>query len=325
MSIVERIGLEHPVVQAGMGGGIAGPALAGTVSAAGALGTVGILPPAAFASALGEARRRAGAGRPVSANLLLPFTRPAHVRACIEARVEVVVLHAGRSPKIIRQLRAAGVEVLHTVGTVAEARQALEDGASGLVVQGTDAGGHTVAVHPTDAALTRVREAVGSVSVWAAGGAVDADDVRRLMDLGAEAVVAGTRFVLTDECDAHPAYKQALVAGSETVDTRLFGFGWPMRHRVLVNAAVERWGEGPRLMREINARSARLGGVLPLKLMETYPRLQTLHAPLLTPGPALAGMPERTVAITPLYAGRGVGRMQELTSAADAVRALTPG
>lgn len=114
MSLAERIGLTHPIVQAGMGGGIAGAPLAGAVSAAGALGTVGILPPAAFSRALREARELAGPGRPVAANLLLPFTRPAHVRACIDARVAVVVLHAGRSPAVIRELRAAGIEVLHT-------------------------------------------------------------------------------------------------------------------------------------------------------------------------------------------------------------------
>lgn len=322
MSIVERIALRHPVVQAGMGGGIAGARLAGAVSAAGALGTVGILPPTAFAAALREAQRLAGPGRPVAANLLLPFTRPAHVRACIDAQVPVVVLHAGRSPAVVRELRAAGVEVLHTVGTEAEAREALADGVSGLVAQGLEAGGHTVGAHATGDALARILAVAGPVPVWAAGGVADAADVRGLLDAGAEAVVAGTRFVLTDECAAHPGYKQALIAGSETVTTKLFGFGWPMRHRVLVNAAVRRWGDGPRAMAMLNERSARLGGLLPLRLMETYPRLQTLRAPLLTPGPALAGMPDRTVAVTPMYAGQGVGRMHEVLPAAAAVARL---
>ncbi|MBA2349728.1 MAG: nitronate monooxygenase, partial [Solirubrobacterales bacterium] len=289
------------------------------------LGTVGILPPTAFASALREAQRQAGDARPVAANLLLPFTRSAHVRACIEARADVVVLHGGRAPKVVKRLRAAGIEVLHTVGTVPEARQALDDGVSGLVVQGTEAGGHTVAVHPTARALELVLEAVGAVPTWAAGGVAHADDVRKLLEIGAEAVVAGSRFVLTEECGAHPAYKQALVTGTETVETQLFGFGWPMRHRVLVNAAVRRWGEGPQLMRAINARSGWVGGLLPLQLMETYPLAQTLRVPLLTAGPALVGMPDRTVAVTPLYAGRGVSRMHDILSAADAVRALAPG
>ena len=82
MDVRDRFGLEHPVVQAGMGGGVAGGPLAGAVSAAGALGTVGIMAPKAFAHALQGAVGLAP-GRPVAANLLAPFTRRAHVDACI--------------------------------------------------------------------------------------------------------------------------------------------------------------------------------------------------------------------------------------------------
>lgn len=71
MDFLGRFGLDCPVVQAGMGGGVDGAELAGAVSAAGALGTVGMLAPSAFAAALAQARRRA-AGRQVAANLLVP-------------------------------------------------------------------------------------------------------------------------------------------------------------------------------------------------------------------------------------------------------------
>jgi nitronate monooxygenase len=321
MSIVERLGLQHPIVQAGMGGEIAGAPLAGAVSAAGALGTVGIARPAAFAAALREARELAG-GRAVAANLLLPFVKRAHVRACIDAAVPVVVLHAGRSPELVRELRAAGIDVLHTVGTAEDARQAIADGVSGLVAQGLDAGGHLVGVQSTTDTLATVLEAAGATPVWAAGGVADGLDVQRLLAGGAEAVVSGTRFLLTEESGAHPAYKQALVDGSRTVDTKLFGFGWPMRHRVLVNAAVERWGEGPAMVRAMNRSSARLGGLLPLGLMALYPKLHSIRLPVYTPGPALVGMPERTIATSPLYAGESVARLHDVLSAKDAVKAL---
>ncbi len=322
MSLAARLGLEHRIVQAGMGGGIAGAELAGAVSAAGALGTVGIMPPKPFAAALREAQALAGLGRPIAANLLLPFTKRAHVRACIEARVPVVVLHAGRAPQVIAELRAAGIDVLHTVGTVEEAREALSDGVSGLVVQGLEAGGHTVAAMGAHDALAAIRDVAEDRPVWAAGGVADAADVRALLDAGADAVVAGTRFVLTDECGVHPGYKAALIAGRETVETKLFGFGWPMRHRVLPNAAVERWGDGPTVVRALNERTARLGGLLPLGLMKVYPRGQAVRSPVFTAGPALAGMSDRTVGVTPLYAGAGVARMTDVRPAADVVAAL---
>lgn len=322
MSIAGRLGLEHRIVQAGMGGGIAGAQLAGAVSAAGALGTVGIMAPKPFATALDDAGACAGSGRPVAANLLLPFTKPAHVRACIQARVPVVVLHAGRSPEVVRELRAAGIDVLQTVGTPEDARAALDDGVSGLVAQGDDAGGHIVGVQETGATLRAVLEVAGETPVWAAGGVADAADVQRLLAAGADAVVAGTRFVVTHECGVHPGYKAALTAGSATLATKLFGFGWPMRHRVLVNAAVERWGEGPRVMQALNERTATLGGRLPLGLMAAYPYTQSVRIPMFTPGPALAGMPARTLGTTPLYAGESVARMKEIVSAADAVALL---
>jgi NAD(P)H-dependent flavin oxidoreductase YrpB (nitropropane dioxygenase family) len=322
MSIAARLGLEHPIVQAGMGGGIAGAKLAGAVSAAGGLGTVGIMSPKPFAHALHDAQALAGPDRPIAANLLLPFTKQAHIRACIRARVAVVVLHAGRSPEVIRALRGAGIDVLHTVGTAAEAREAIADGVSGLVAQGSDAGGHIVGVQPTGSALTDVLAVADGTPVWAAGGVADAADVQRLHGLGADAVVAGTRFVLTDECAVHPAYKQALVDGTETVDTKLFGFGWPMRHRVLVNGAVRRWGDGPPAVRRLNEQSARLGGLLPLNLMAMYPYVQSTRLPIFTPGPPLEGMPPRTIEATPLYAGESVARMHDILPAADAVAML---
>lgn len=324
MSITARIGLQHPVVQAGMGGGVAGAPLAGAVSAAGGLGTVGIMAPRAFRIALGEARERAGRDRPIAANLLVPFTKRAHVDACIRARVAVVVLHGGHRPAVIRALTEAGVHVLETVGTREEARRALAAGVAGLVAQGGDAGGHLVGVQDTPQTLAAILEVAGTAPVRAAGGVANTDDAWRLMEAGADAVVAGTRFVLTTECAAHPDYKRALVHGTRTVDTRLFGFGWPMRHRVLVNAAVERWRDGPRAIAALNARTGPLGARLPLGLMKRYPRLQHLTVPVFTAGPALEGMPPRVLAVTPLYAGATVARLNDIVSAADAVALLTP-
>lgn len=322
MSLTARLDLEHPVVQAGMGGGIAGPRLAGAVSGAGGLGTVGIMGPAAFGPALAAAQSRAGAGRAVAANLLVPFTRRAHVAACIEARIPVVVLHAGRRPGLVRTLRAAGIDVLATVGTAADAVQARRDGVSGLVAQGREAGGHLVGVDDTPTALAAVLDAADGLPVWAAGGVADAADVRRLLDAGADAVVAGTRFLLTEESGAHPEVKRRMVAGSTTVETSLFALGWPMRHRVLVNEAVERWGDGPRAVRLLNAASARVGSLLPLTAMGVFARAQDVRVPLFSPGPALAGMPASTAAVTPLYAGESVARMDDVVPAAMALARL---
>jgi len=321
--VIDHLDLEHPVVQAGMGGGISGGRLAGAVSAAGGLGTVGIMEPSRFAAELAAARSTAGPGRPVAANLLVPFARDAHAQACEDAGVAVVTLFAGFAPELVQRLRRRGIDVWHQVGTPEEARRALADGASGLIAQGAEAGGHLLGVTTTVQALADVlAEAEGRVPVLAAGGADDGPSARALREAGAAATVSGTRFLLTHESAAHPAYKQACLDGSETVDTMLFALGWPMRHRVLVNDAVRRWPVVPDGVRRVNARTGRLGRILPLRAMALFPRLQTATVPLLSPGPPIEGMPARTVRVSPLYAGVGVKDMTTLMSAGDVVRAL---
>jgi len=158
MDLLDRLGLETPVVQAGMGGGLAMAELAAAVSNAGGLGTVGILPDAgAFANDLRRARAMA-AGRPVAANLLLPFARRAHFDACIEAGVDAVVLFCGSAPHGVRRLRDAGILVLAQVGTVPQALHAIADGVDGLIAQGREAGGHLLGVEATTTFLGKALE-----------------------------------------------------------------------------------------------------------------------------------------------------------------------
>ena len=64
--ILERLGVERPVVQAGMGGGLSRARLAAAVSEAGGLGTIGFLPPGALRAEIRAVRERTS--RPVAAN-----------------------------------------------------------------------------------------------------------------------------------------------------------------------------------------------------------------------------------------------------------------
>jgi NAD(P)H-dependent flavin oxidoreductase YrpB (nitropropane dioxygenase family) len=325
--LLSEIGVERPVVQAGMAGGVAGGELAGAVSAAGGLGTVGMMGVKAFASALSKARRGAG-GRPVAANLLVPFIRAAHVRVCAEAGVALVVLHGGRSQRWLSELRRRGLCVLATVGTPQEAVQALADGVDGLVVQGAEAGGHLVGVEPIQAALPRIRELAGEAPLLAAGGVAEAADVRRLLDLGADAVVAGTRFLLTEESLAHELYKQRVLAAERTLATDLFGFGWPMRHRVVPNAATERWcaseERGPLAARLLGRLSAPVGRLAPMEQMGRLASVQRVGVPVFSPALPLQGMPDASTDRCALYAGDSALRMHDVVPARRAVEQLAP-
>ncbi len=325
MLLLEELGLEHPIVQAGMGGGIATANLAGAVSAAGGLGTVGILPPSRLEAEIVRARDRAD-GRAVAANLLVPFSTRAHVAACRNARVDAVVLHAGFDRELLQQLAADGALVLQTVGTPDEARRALSEGATGVVVQGIEAGGHLVGVQRALDALPRVIAVADGAPVLLAGGIADREDVRLALNAGAAAVVAGTRFLLTDECSAHSAYKRRVLKARRTIETQLFGLGWPMRHRVVPNAATARWcrgdPRGPRLVRLVQSLSAPLAR-LPMSITSAVTSTQRLGLPLFGPAAPLKGMPERLVDTSPLYAGESALRIESVIPAADAVLLLS--
>jgi nitronate monooxygenase len=324
---LDELRLECPVVQAGMGGGAAGGELAGAVSAAGGLGTVGMMAPDAFGRALRDARRRAD-GHPVAANLLVPFVRRAHL-ACVEADARLVVLHGGFSARVTGRLRRRGVSVFITVGTQREAVRALAAGAEGLVVQGSEAGGHLLGVQPIELALASVLEVAGETPVLAAGGVADAQDVQRLLDLGAVAAVAGTRFLLTDESGAHAEYKRRVLGARHTLTTLLFGLGWPLRHRVIPNAATDRWCRSSELdaswVRLIGQLSAPLGHIMPLGGLGTLAVRQRAGLPFFTPALPLAGMPESAVDSTALYAGESARRLHEVVPAAQAVALLAGG
>lgn len=327
-SFLDDLGIETPVVQAGMAGGVARGELAGAVSAAGGLGTVGMMAPRAFAAALADARRRAP-GRPVAANLLAPFVGADHVRACAEQDAALVVLHGGLPRRAIERLRERGIPAFVTVGTPEEAARALAAGASGLVVQGVEAGGHLLGVEPLERALPRIAETTaGRVPLLAAGGIADASDVRRALELGAVAAVAGTRFLLTEESHAHPEYRRRVQGAPRTLDTELFGLGWPLRHRVIPNAATDRWcradERGPALVRAAARLGAPLGRLTPLAAMGRLAALQRAALPFFSPALPLAGMPAASVDRCALYAGETARRLHDVIPAARAVERLAP-
>jgi NAD(P)H-dependent flavin oxidoreductase YrpB (nitropropane dioxygenase family) len=327
VNLLEALGLQHPVMQAGMGGGVVTGELAGSVSAAGALGTVGMADAPALAAALRRAMTLAG-NRPVAANLLVPFIRKAHVDACAACAVPLVVLHGGISVRWITALRAGGARVLSTVGSRAQARSALAAGADGLVVQGVEAGGHLMADRPLEVTLPEVLEAVDDVPVVAAGGVADATDVARLLAEGATGVAAGTRFLLTEESRAHPEYKKRLLEAQRTIRTLVFGAGWQLPHRVVPNAVTDRWCAreelGPRWMQAVSRASQPLAKTVPLNMLGAAASLQRVGLPLYTPALPLAGMDTVAVDHTALYAGETIHRIHDIVTVADAVARLAP-
>jgi nitronate monooxygenase len=315
----ERLGLEVPIVQAGMGGGLAQHELAGAVSAAGGLGTIGFLNPRALRAQVAAVRRITA--RPVAVNLLLPFARAAHFEAASEA--DVVVTFWGvpqrRTPKLW----------IHQCGSLEEAQAARNAGADAVIAQGVEAGGHVRGMLPAAVLLARLRDALpDDYPILSAGGIAERSDVVARLESGAEAAVCGTRFLMTDESRAHAAYKARVLDADRTVVTELFGAGWPAPHRVVANAATARWltgdSRGPAWLRALYRAGAPLMSRLPDSTQMRLATRQTPTRPPFGPHAATAGGPASLVEAGPLYAGTCVERIRDIRPARDIVRSLAP-
>lgn len=317
MSLRERLGLEHPIVGAGLGGGLSRAKLTVAIAEAGGVGQLGIMPPPVLRAELAAHRERST--RPAAVNLLLPFARRGHWEVAREA--DAVVTFWGK-PR-----RATDGIWVHQCGSEAEARAAVDAGADGVIVQGVEAGGHVRGTTPALELLERTRATLPTgYPVWLAGGAAARADVEGALSGGADAVVVGTRFLLSRESDAHPEYKRRLLDARDTVLTELFGAGWPAPHRVVRNAATERWlreGErGPGWVLGLHRATAPVLSHMPVALIQRAARAQRPGMPLLGPAAATADDPISLVDAGPLYAGQCVARIGDLRPAAELVRTL---
>jgi nitronate monooxygenase len=243
-ALTRMLGLDVPVVLAPFGGA-ATPALTAAVANAGALGTIPLWGGPVSDVAAGVAAVRALTDRPFVANFNVSFPHLDHVRAAVDLGVPLISLFWGLAPDVIALAKSRGARVLQTVGTAAEARDAVAAGADILVAQGREAGGHVWSDVGTLALIPAVVDAVPGTPVIAAGGIADGRGLAAVLALGASAAWIGTRFLAATESGAHPAYQDALFAATEA-DTHfgreLFDVGWPdAPHRVLVNSTVRAW------------------------------------------------------------------------------------
>jgi nitronate monooxygenase len=314
---LEKVGVQLPLVQAGMGGGLAGHELAAAVAEAGGLGTIGILAPQDLSTEIDAFR--ALTAKPLAVNLLLPFARAAHFESAAEA--DVVVTFWGRPKR-----RTARVWI-HQCGSLTEALRAHHAGADAVIAQGVEAGGHVRGTAGAVELLSRIRARLPrDYPVLSAGGIADPDDVKTHLHAGADAVVCGTRFLMTNESGAHPAYKQRLIDARETILTELFGVGWPAPHRVVPNEATRRWlaadTRGPRWLRAFHRATAPVFSRVPVPMQFRLAATQSPSRPMFGPAAATVNGPPNLVEAGPLYAGESVRRINDIRPAAELVAEL---
>lgn len=312
--LCELLGIEYPVIQAPMNW-ITWAELAAAVSNAGGLGVIG--PNAGERTETkdvvetGERLRRqikkvkSLTKKPFGVNLMTSFLDhpgggEAFTKRCFEVILEEgipVAVIAGSGPeKYVKQLKNAGIKVLHRgmPVNVTAAKEAEQAGVDALVAVGFEGGGHTG--HDRIPTFVLIPQIVGAlqIPVVAGGGIVDGRGMAAALALGAEGIYMGTRFIATKECPAHQTVKQAILDATDTSTATVTGPNGVLR--ALRTPLMERC-----LQMEANGSS-------PQEVSNVYrPRY-------------MKGMLEGNMIEGVFVCGAGAGLIKELKSAAEVVR-----
>ena len=313
-ALCKRLGIELPIIQAPMGGAV-GPPLAAAVSNAGGLGM--LVPWRADVDTVRRQIRemRALTARPFGVNLVLEFPQEERLAVCLDERVPVISFFWRDPSSLVPLAKAGGAIVMHTVGSAADAKQAISCGVDLVIAQGWEAGGHVRGTVATMPLIPAVVDAVSPAPVVAAGGIADGRGLAAALALGASGAWIGTRFLASHEAAIHPRYRELLLQANENDTVYLenfFDIRWPnASHRTLRNKTIEVWeaagcpptgkrpGEG-----EVIGKSRSIG---PIVRYQSY-----------TPGADADG----DIDAMALWAGQSVGLVSTVQSAGEIVRQI---
>ncbi len=212
-TICEMLDIKYPVFQGGMAW-IADGKLAAAVSDGGGLGII------AAGNASGDYIRqqirvaKSITNKPIGVNMMLlsPFADEI-AKVVIEEKIQVVTTGAGNPSKYMKEWLAAGIKVIPVVPSVAMAKLMTRLGASALIAEGGESGGH-VGELTTMVLVPQICDAT-TLPVIAAGGIADGRGVAAAFMLGACGVQMGTRFLSAKECNIHPIYKEKILKATD--------------------------------------------------------------------------------------------------------------
>jgi enoyl-[acyl-carrier protein] reductase II len=295
--LCDLLGVDHPIMLAGMGG-VSFAEVCAAVSEAGGFGSLGMA--GMSPRFIGEQMRRVRdlTDKPFGVDLLAaqPESLTAAVEIIIEHGAKAFIAGLGVPYPIVRQLKDAGILVAAMVGKVDHAVKAEQAGCDFVIAQGTEGGGHTGAV--ASVALWPQVVDAAKIPVVAAGGLYDGRGLAAALAMGCVGVWMGTRFIASTEAHAGQVYKEAIVGMSEA-DT-VISRGWTGKTlRALKNRTSDQFEKEP-------------AKPFPLQVAESV-QLNRL-------GP-IAGVTENLDPETQCFAaGQGGGGIREILPCAEIVK-----
>ena len=213
--ICELFKVRYPIIQGGMIW-CSGWRLASAVSNAGGLGIIGS--GSMYPEVLDEhlSKCKAATNKPFAVNL--PMLYPdidKHIDTIIKHKVPIVFTSAGNPKTYTPYLKQHNITVVHVVSSVKFALKAQEAGVDAIVAEGFEAGGHNGRDETTTLCLIPMVAKVINVPLIAAGGIGTGRAILAAMNLGADGVQMGSRFVASEESSAHEGFKQKVIEASE--------------------------------------------------------------------------------------------------------------
>ena len=213
--ICELFNIDFPLIQAGMIW-CSGWELASAVSNAGGLGIIGSgsMYPEILEQQIISCK--AATTKPFAVNL--PMLYPdsdKHIATIIKHKVPIVFTSAGNPSIWTSHLKSHGIIVVHVVSSLKFALKAEEAGVDAVVAEGFEAGGHNGRDETTTMCLVPMVAKKINIPLIAAGGIATGRAMLAAMNLGADAVQVGSRFVASVEASAHINFKNAVINSNE--------------------------------------------------------------------------------------------------------------
>lgn len=239
--LTKLLGIKYPIIQGGMAW-TSDAVLAAAVSNAGGAGIIGSGGRTTEWTRDEIRKAKSLTDKPFGVNVMLMAPNIAEIIDMLcEEKVAFVTLGAGNPVPHIEKFHNAGIKVIPVVPNVKLAKRIETAGADAMVIEGMEAGGH-IGQQTTMALMENVLPQIKNIPVLVAGGISDGRALAAALLMGAEGVQIGSRFLLTTECPAHPAAKQAIIDATDT-DSAVTGFSRGHGVRCLKNAFTQKFSE----------------------------------------------------------------------------------
>jgi enoyl-[acyl-carrier protein] reductase II len=208
-SVCDLLGIEYPIIQGGMAW-LGTAELVSAVSNAGGLGVIGSgdAPTDWLRQQIRQTRE--WTNKPFAVNIMMmsPFLAD-NLKLVVEEKVDILTFGGGNPGVYMAGLKEKGIRVMPVVSSVALARRLERLGADAIIAEGMESGGH-VGETTTMALVPQVAGSL-KVPVVAAGGIADGHGLVAALALGAGGIQMGTRFICSEECIAHPVFKEQIL------------------------------------------------------------------------------------------------------------------